>query len=75
MPSSPYVACYLTTNGFRVVGEPLFSNQSMPSLTRSNFNTYLPGVFGATISMGTLDLCPGLHRFREPRARVIALQQ
>ena len=30
---------YLTTSGFRVVGEPLFSNQSIPSLTRSNFNT------------------------------------
>ena len=30
---------YLTTSGFRVVGEPLFSNQSIPSLTRSNFST------------------------------------
>ena len=28
---------YRTTSGFSVVGEPLFSNQSMPSLTRSNF--------------------------------------
>ena len=31
------ISCYLTTSGFSVVGEPLFSNQSMPSLTRSNF--------------------------------------
>jgi hypothetical protein len=31
------ISCYRTTSGFSVVGEPLFSNQSMPSLTRSNF--------------------------------------
>ncbi len=33
----PAVRAYCTTMSRVVVGEPAFSNQSMPSLTRSNF--------------------------------------
>ena len=49
---------YNTSNDFRVVSDPHASNQSIPSLTRSNFNWYRPGSEGAGTSIMTSASCP-----------------
>ncbi len=64
-----------TTSSRTVGSEPHDSNQSMPSLTRSNRSRYVPGVEGSGTSIATSARPPGGNRVRQPGARVIAIEE
>ena len=70
-PSRPH----RTTSSLVVVGDPSLSNQSMPSLTRSNFRRSVRASSGALTVIGMSHGRSGLQVRRQPGALVVAVDQ